>query len=333
MAIAKRRTTVANPVRRRKRNGPRKMSAKQIKHFGTAAQKAALKRSRSAKRAAKHRKRTQPNAPRRTNRARRVVSGAHRRKRRTVKRKNTGAIIHYALGSALNPASGKAGKMARTRRRKNRSTHRSHRRTRANAPRRRRAAVTVRRRRRNGSSYRRVARRSNPFGGSWGSEVMTAATALGGFVASKLGAQALLGTSNVGPMGYAATLAVGGVGAWALSGPMKNKKAAASFFTGSVIAVVAKLIQDYTPLGSYLSQAGVGDASAAGFGAYLQSNWSQPQIYSDAVNSAMVRIPQGWGGGAPTAIVQSAAPPADMQASAGMGSLYGAVGSGGGLYS
>jgi hypothetical protein len=159
---------------------------------------------------------------------------------------------------------------------------------------------------------------------------MTAATALGGFVASKLGAQALLGTGNVGPMGYAATLAVGGVGAWALSGPMKNKKAAASFFTGSVIAVVAKLIQDYTPLGSYLTQAGVGDATAAGFGAYFQSNWSQPQIYADPANSAMVRVPQGWG---PSAVIQSAAPPPDMQASAGMGSLYGAVGASQGLYS
>ena len=43
MAQTKRHRTLVNPARKR-RNPKRKMSAKQIKHFGTKAQKAALKR-------------------------------------------------------------------------------------------------------------------------------------------------------------------------------------------------------------------------------------------------------------------------------------------------
>lgn len=295
------------------------MTAKQIKHFGTAAQKAALKRNRAAKRAAKHRTRTRPNTAKRTNRARRVISGA-RRRRHAARRTNT-AIVHYTLGSALgNPK--KEGKMARTRKR---STH-AHRSTRraANRARRRNAPVYHRSVRR--SNGRRSVRRSNPFGGSWGSEIMNATVALGGFVASKLGAQAVLGASNTGPMGYVATIAVGGVGAWVIGGPMKNKKAAASFFTGSVIAVVAKIITDYTPLGSYLQTAGVGDATAAGFGAYMPSGFLTPQFYQNPTINADIRYPAQLMG--PSAVVQSAAPPADMQASAGMGSLYGGVGAG-----
>lgn len=342
MAFARVRTHIANPRRRRstKRNRGRKnLSAKQIRFFGTPEQKAALKRSRAAKRAAnarknsaarKHRKRTRPVA-RRTNKARRVRRASVRRhnaRRRT--RRNSGAIVHYTLGSALGNPAKKEGKMARTRRRKNRShAHRSHRRTRAN--RRRSNGMYTRRRRRNTARHYSRRRRSNPFGGSWGGEIMNAAVALGGFVASKLGAQAVLGSGNTGPMGYAATIAVGGVGAWAIGGPLKNKKAAASFFTGSVIAVVAKIIQDYTPLGAYLQSAGLGDGTAVGFGAYMPSNWLTPQIYQSPTTSAMVKYP--WGGtGAPTAVVASAAPPPDMQASSGMGSLYGAVGAGGGLY-
>lgn len=319
MATTARKTYIANPYRKNRRNGRKNLSAKQVKFFGTPAQKAALKRSRAAKRKSRansHRVRT-----RKTNRTRRVRRAATTRRHRQRRTRANTAIVHYTLGSALgNPK--KEGKMAKTRRRRSHA-HR----TRRRATNRARRTNPVRRRRRN-TMRRYNTRRShrNPFGGSWGAEIMTATVALGGFVASKLGAQTVLGANNTGPMGYLATIAVGGVGAWVIGGPMKNKKAAASFFTGSVIAVVAKVIQDYTPLGSYLQSAGVGDATAAGFGAYMPSGFLTPQFYSDPTRSADIRYPAQLMG--PSAVIASAAPPADMQASAGMGSLYGGVGAG-----
>lgn len=183
------------------------------------------------------------------------------------------------------------------------------------------------------SSKRNGRVRRNPFGGGGGlsGEIMSAVFALAGFVGSKFGAQAVLGGSNTGPMGYAANLAVGGLGAWIIGGPMRNKKGAASFFTGSVIEVIARIIQDMTPFGQYVSGiAGVGDAGVAGFGAYFPSNSVTPQRYVNAARSAQVQIPNGWG--APPMVVQSAAPPAGQGAGSGMGSLYGRPGVNRGLY-
>jgi hypothetical protein len=113
-------------------------------------------------------------------------------------------------------------------------------------------------------------------------------------------------------MGYAANLAVGGVGAWVIGGPMKNKKAAAAFFSGSVVEVVLRLITDYTPFGQYVSGLGMGD--------YFASNFVTPQRYVDALNSAQVEIPSGW---APTTVIASAAaPPGTGGAGSGMNGLY-----------
>lgn len=151
----------------------------------------------------------------------------------------------------------------------------------------------------------------NPFGGSWGAEIVSALFVVGGAIASKLGAQMVLGANNTGPMGYAANLAVGGIGAWVIGGPMKNKKAAAAFFSGSVVEVVLRLISDYTPFGNYLNAQGVGD--------YFASNWVLPQRYTDALNSAQVQIPQGWGG---TTVIASSAAPPGTTGGGGMSGLY-----------
>lgn len=158
-------------------------------------------------------------------------------------------------------------------------------------------------------SHRRIHR--NPFGGSWGAEIMSALFVIGGAVASKLAAQMILGSSNTGPMGYAANLAVGGVGAWVIGGPLKNKKGAASFFAGSVVEVVLRLITDYTPFGQYVQGLGMGD--------YFASNWVQPQRYVDALHSAQVQIPAGW---APTTVIQSNAAPPGSSGGGGMSGLY-----------
>jgi hypothetical protein len=295
MAVAHRRVHIANPARSRRR----KMSAKQIKFFGTSAQRAALKRSRSAKR-----KRSNP-------------------RHRT--RKNIGEIVSLSLGAAANPArKRKVAKMAATHKRRARRTNRA----RSNAPRRRRRRTAVvhhrrrsvmrsnpprrRRSRRNPVVHRRRhTYRRNPLGAGWGQTFTEGLAILSGLLGSKYVAQMVLGSSNTGIIGYVANLAVGGIGGWAAGSFLKKPKLGQSFFIGSVMEVIVRVLEDYTPAGSFIQSMGVGD--------YFASNFVTPQRYVDALNSAQVQIPGGW---APTTVIQSNAAPAGAVASMG-GSIEG----------
>src|SRR5579863_10059861 len=64
MATATIETRIANPARKGKKKMARKMSAKQLKYFGTKRQKAAARASRKRKPKAAHRARTKPNGSR-----------------------------------------------------------------------------------------------------------------------------------------------------------------------------------------------------------------------------------------------------------------------------
>ena len=264
MAFATRRTSIANPAHHK-----RKMSAKQIRIFGTKRQKAALRAKRhTAPRKVSHRPRSSPRP----------------------KRRNFGELVSLTLGSPLNPASkGKA--MAK------RKTHRKHY-SAGPRPRRRSTAHNPARHRARTEPNRIQRSRHNPMGTGWGTQITSALYIIAGAVGSKLGAQAVLGTKNTGFLGYGANLATGGVLAWIAKGVLKNAQAAREVFAGSVVQVVLRLIADYTPFGQYTSQLGMGD--------YLASNWVTPQRYVDALHSAQVQIPGGW---APTTVIQSAAPP------------------------
>lgn len=305
MATATRRTAVHNPARKKPKKNRAKKTEKQIKYFGTKAERAALKRSRAAKW-----NRPRPKARAKAKARKRTITAKPAAKR-TAKRNTAGSITHYVIGSAhRNPGEGKMA-TKKTRKRKNTASHRP-------------ASRARHAKRRNGSRTRH-----NPFGGNWGASITTALFVIAGAIGSKLGAQAVLGTSNTGPMGYAANLAIGGVGAYVIGGPMKNKKGAAEFFSGAVAEVFIRLINDFTPFGSYVSGLGIGDAGVAGLGMgmYKPSNFVTPQHYVDPFNSAMVSIPAGW---APTTVIQSSAPPNGMNN--GMGSLYGGGGSSAALY-
>ena len=146
MAVAHRRVHIANPARRRK------LSDKQIRIFGSKAQKAALKRRRSAK--------------------------AHRSRTRPRSRKNMGELVSLALGAANPARKRKAAKkaMAKTHRRAKRVTRAR------STPRRRRRTVVhhrrrslmrsnpqrTRRRRSNPVTHRRRhSYRRNPLGAGW----------------------------------------------------------------------------------------------------------------------------------------------------------------------
>lgn len=156
-------------------------------------------------------------------------------------------------------------------------------------------------------SYRR-----NTGVGSIGPIVTTGTFAIVGALGSKLGAQLVLGTSNTGVMGYAGNIGVG-VGLWFLADKvMKNRGAAHGILIGTVIQVILRALNDYTPFGSYVANLGMGD--------YQMQSYVTPQILLDPVNSADIRFPSGWGAPA------LAAPP--MAAGRGMSgpSVYDGVG-------
>jgi hypothetical protein len=115
----------------------------------------------------------------------------------------------------------------------------------------------------------------------------------GGFLgaAGASGGAQLLGSMNTGWVGYAANLFSTGLLAWLIHSFTKNKVLAAGVWAGGVGATIRRVIGDYSLLGSMGTSLGVGD--------YMVSNWATPQRLPDALHSAMVQIPQGWGGASP----------------------------------
>lgn len=227
-------------------------------------------------------------------------------------RRNTGEILAYTLASG-NPGR-KAKKKMATRKRKlkfgskawrAKYAHKANtgrRRTKARSNHRRRTTTRsvrrYKRRRNTGRMTRRnYGRRRNPGTGSIGEVITTSTFVLVGALGSKLGAQLVLGSNNTGVVGYAGNLAIGGV-LWFLTDKvMKNKTAASGVIAGTVAQLILRLINDYTPFGSYVSQLGMGD--------YQMQSYVTPQILTDPTNNSNILIPNGWG--APAALPAPAA--------------------------
>lgn len=307
---------MAQRVARRVVHNPGRLSDKQIKFFGTSAQKAALKRRRAARRNAGPKKRTGGLFRRATSKR---IHKARTRQRR-VMRSNPGEI----LSLVANPARRRKGAMKKAHRRRKRAASNPARRTR-----RRRSAVSRpkhRRRSRRANPTRVIYRtrakhhrrsRRNPSragGGGITGLFTNALWLIGGAVGTKVITQAVLGAKNTGVMGYIGN-AVTAFGLSLLVGKLlKNPTAGKAVLSGGIVALVLRLLSDYTPLGQYTSAIGMGD--------YQVSNWVTPQRYKDALNSAEVEIPAGW---APTVIQSNAAP-------GGHGGMASYGGSGGGMY-
>lgn len=150
--------------------------------------------------------------------------------------------------------------------------------------------------------------------GSVGGLVTTGTFAVVGALGSKLGAQLVLGTNNTGVFGYAGNLAAGAA-LWFLADKvMKNRNAAHGILIGTVIQVILRGLNDYTPFGSYVANLGMGD--------YQMQSYVTPQILVDPVNSADIRIPSGWG-----APALAAAPMAAGKGMSGMSVYDGAAAS------
>jgi len=187
--------------------------------------------------------------------------------------------------------------------------------------------------------YRRT--HHNPGMGALGPLVTNAVFVIVGALGSKLGAQAVLGAKNVGLIGYAGNAAAGGILWFITEKVMKNRAASTGVIAGTIVQIVLRILNDYTPFGAYVAQLGMGD--------YQMQSFVTPQVLVDPMRNAEVSIPSGWGGGGGAGVQRMlsagnspapsgpGSPAAAMAATSGgaggpgMGGLYGG-GWGGGLY-
>ena len=249
----------------------RKMTAKQIKHFGTKRQKAALRAKRSAP---KHRARTKTNPPRKRAVAKRAAP-RKRAKKSTAKRRNpTPMIISWAAG---NPAK-RSTKVAKSKMKKRYATAK-----RSNAGRRPAKKVIRHRRRSNPASL------GKPM--DW---LKGGAGVIVGVVGTRGIPQLLLGTSNTSYTGYAANVAAAiGLG-WLTSILFKGDSVlVAAVMAGGFGSFLSRVITDKTPFGPQMAAAGLGDA---GFGLYQKSNFPYPYTVQGARGPASSMFIPGDGG-------------------------------------
>jgi hypothetical protein len=288
MADTTRHRTVANPGRKKK------MTAKQIRFFGTKAQRARLRGGSSSSKT-------------RTNKARRKKS-SHRR------RENSSHIVGYTLANTAKKGSKMATATKKNRKRKNAGKGHRHSGYKARANRGRRSPM------RQNTGRRRYRRNAGTFSTSGvGSIVTNAIFVIAGALGSKLLTQMVLGANNVGLIGYAGNAITGGLMWFVTEKVMHNKTASAGVIAGTAVQILLRLINDYTPFGQYISQLGMGDYQAQAF--------VTPQVLVDPYNSAQIRIPGAWLPPAPPppskTVTGASASAGVAPAGAGMGDLYG----------
>jgi hypothetical protein len=231
--------------------------------------------------------------------------------KKSARRNPGGEIIGFTLGS--NPGR-KGGHMATAKKKYNKHhSHKSH------------GGGKKRPYKNPGAKHktRRYKRNPGAMPGGLSFAVTNAVFVVVGALGSKLGAQAVLGSNNVGLLGYAGNAAAGGILWFLTEKVMRNRAASAGVIAGTLVQIILRIINDYTPFGQYVAQLGMGD--------YQMQSFVTPQVLVDPWNSAEIAIPPGWGGG-------NRALPAgngDMPAvQSGVAGLYGAGGAGsaGNLY-
>jgi hypothetical protein len=294
MAYAEVETIVHGNPARKGHKMARKMSLKQLRYFGTKRQKAAAKHRRKIKAKSKHRPRTKPNSAKRTA-PRKHHAKANRavrhKKKKKQHRSNPGEIISFAL----NPARKKGKHMAASQKKKRRSK--------ASAKRNAGHKVKHHMKRRHHNNPGMLGAPKDWLAG--GSGVLL------GVVGTRTLPQLVLGASNTGPMGYAANAVTTGLLTWLAHMFVKNRVFSASVLAGGVASIISRIISDYSLLGSFSSQLGLGD--------YMVSNWTQPQRLTDGLHSAMISN-NGYQLPGSTAMVVGQGSAAGAAAGSGMGS-------------
>ncbi len=241
-------------------NRGRKMSAKQIRYFGSARQRAALKSTR--KRASSSR----PGHAHRKNKGERIVGYTYRT--------NTGKKGHRMAKPKRKIARRSSAGYGRTKKRRNRGRPKAH-----SYGHRRRAT-------RHNTGRRRYHRNPGMGLGNITGLAMNAVFAIAGAVGSKLLTQMVLGSNNTGVIGYAGNAVAGGALWFLAEKVLKNRNAAHGVIIGTSIQIVLRILNDYTPFGQYLALSGFGD--------YQAQSFVTPQVLVDPWNSAEISIPPAY---------------------------------------
>ena len=206
-----------------------------------------------------------------TTKVTRVVGNPGRKKPRS--RSNPGQIVGWTLG---NPGR-KAGNMAKTKKK-------HHAGSRANKGYKRNPAHHTTHHTKHHHKTKHY--RRNPGASSIGHLVTNAVFVIAGALGSKLGAQMVLGSNNVGLIGYAGNAASGAVLWFLAEKVLKNRTAAEGILAGTAVQIVLRLINDYTPFGQYVSNLGMGD--------YQMQSFVTPQVLVSPLRNAQISIPPGW---------------------------------------
>lgn len=162
--------------------------------------------------------------------------------------------------------------------------------------------------------HRSVARRRNP--GNIGSSVSTAMFIIAGAVGSKLGAQLVLGSKNTGTLGYVGNAGAGAALFFLFDKVFKNRAAAIGILYGTLVQIILRVLNDFTPLGQYFANIGMGD--------YMMQSFVTPQVLVAPNENAT--LANGWN--PPPMPMLAPASPASAVVAAGMGQydLYSARG-------
>jgi hypothetical protein len=241
-----------------------RMTPKQIKYFGTARQRAALRSRKSRERS--NSRRANARAKSRSNRAKKNRSHSHR--------SNRGEIIGFTLPN--------------TGRKKRSNTHMAAKKNKAKGSRHHKHHAGYGSRRHHTKMNRgRRHRRNQGMGASGIGHIVTNAIfVIAGALGSKLLTQLVLGSNNTGLIGYAGNAIAGGAMWFVTEKIMRNRVASEGIIAGTAVQIILRLINDYTPFGQYVSQLGMGDYQAQAF--------VTPQVLVDPYNSAQIRIPGAW---------------------------------------
>jgi hypothetical protein len=116
---------------------------------------------------------------------------------------------------------------------------------------------------------------------------------IAGALGTKLLSQMILGANNTGFIGYGVSLLAGGVMWFATDRLLHNSAASAGVISGTIVQIIIRLLNDYTPFGQYVANLGMGDYQAQAF--------LTPQILVDPYRNATIKFPPSLGGGAPPA--------------------------------
>jgi len=137
---------------------------------------------------------------------------------------------------------------------------------------------------------------------------------IAGALGSKLIAQMVLGANNTGIMGYGVSLLAGTALWFATDKLLKNPAASAGVISGTIVQIIIRLLNDYTPFGTYVASLGMGDYQAQAF--------LTPQILVDPYKNSTIKFPAALMPPAPSAPPPSKTMPASVGVS-GFDPLYG----------